>query len=54
MLSPKVKSLNYLNNILVRIEAHMAGVTEALMLNDQGYVAEGSADNVFIYKTESS
>lgn len=50
VLSPKVKSLNYLNNILVRIEAHMAGVTEALMLNDQGYVAEGSADNVFIYK----
>ncbi|MDM5320899.1 branched-chain-amino-acid transaminase [Bacillus pumilus] len=49
-LSPKVKSLNYLNNILVRIEAHMAGVSEALMLNDQGYVAEGSADNVFIYK----
>lgn len=50
VLSPKVKSLNYLNNILVRIEAHMAGVSEALMLNDQGYVAEGSADNVFIYK----
>ncbi|WP_345821799.1 branched-chain-amino-acid transaminase [Bacillus pumilus] len=50
VLSPKVKSLNYLNNILVRIEAHIAGVSEALMLNDQGYVAEGSADNVFIYK----
>ncbi|MES1035230.1 branched-chain-amino-acid transaminase [Bacillus pumilus] len=50
VLSPKVKSLNYLNNILVRIEAHMADVSEALMLNDQGYVAEGSADNVFIYK----
>ncbi|XNN68316.1 branched-chain-amino-acid transaminase [Bacillus pumilus] len=50
VLSPKVKSLNYLNNILVRIEAHMAGVSEALMLNDQGYVAEGSANNVFIYK----
>ncbi|WP_282059130.1 branched-chain-amino-acid transaminase [Bacillus pumilus] len=50
VLSPKVKSLNYLNNILVRIEAHMAGVSEALMLNDQGYVAEGSADNVFVYK----
>ncbi|MDA7027572.1 branched-chain-amino-acid transaminase [Bacillus sp. CLL-7-23] len=50
VLSPKVKSLNYLNNILVRIEAQIAGVSEALMLNDQGYVAEGSADNVFIYK----
>ncbi|MCD7032873.1 branched-chain-amino-acid transaminase [Metabacillus sp. GX 13764] len=50
VLSPKVKSLNYLNNVLVKIEAHLANVTEALMLNDQGYVAEGSADNVFIYK----
>ena len=50
VLSPKVKSLNYLNNILVRIEANLAGVSEALMLNDQGYVAEGSADNVFIIK----
>ncbi|MFC3883122.1 branched-chain-amino-acid transaminase [Bacillus songklensis] len=50
VLSPKVKSLNYLNNVLVKIEAHLAGVSEALMLNDQGYVAEGSADNVFILK----
>lgn len=50
VLSPKVKSLNYLNNILVKIEANLAGVSEALMLNDQGYVAEGSADNVFIVK----
>ncbi len=50
VLSPKVKSLNYLNNILVKIEAGLAGVSEALMLNDQGYVAEGSADNVFIVK----
>jgi branched-chain amino acid aminotransferase len=48
MLNPKVKSLNYLNNILVKLEANLAGVHEALMLNDQGYVAEGSADNVFI------
>ncbi|MCH1627611.1 branched-chain-amino-acid transaminase [Fredinandcohnia quinoae] len=50
VLSPKVKSLNYLNNILVKLEAHLANVSEALMLNDQGYVAEGSADNVFIIK----
>ncbi|PLR93678.1 branched-chain-amino-acid transaminase [Bacillus sp. T33-2] len=50
VLSPKVKSLNYLNNVLVRIEAHLANVSEALMLNDQGYVAEGSADNIFIIK----
>lgn len=51
VLSPKVKSLNYLNNVLVKIEAHLANVKEALMLNDQGYVAEGSADNIFIVKT---
>ncbi|MDX8359385.1 MULTISPECIES: branched-chain-amino-acid transaminase [Bacillaceae] len=50
VLSPKVKSLNYLNNILVKIEAHLANVSEALMLNDQGYVSEGSADNIFIVK----
>ncbi len=50
VLSPQVKSLNYLNNILVRIEAKLVGVQEALMLNDQGYVAEGSGDNVFIVK----
>ncbi|MBO0995077.1 branched-chain-amino-acid transaminase [Bacillus sp. SD088] len=49
-LSPMVKSLNYLNNVLVKIEASLAGVSEALMLNDQGYVAEGSADNIFIVK----
>ncbi len=48
VLSPKVKSLNYLNNILVKLEASLAGVSEALMLNSEGYVAEGSADNVFI------
>ncbi|MFZ4450584.1 branched-chain-amino-acid transaminase [Salibacterium aidingense] len=50
VLSPKVKSLNYLNNILVKIEASLAGVSEALMLNDEGYVAEGSADNIFILR----
>lgn len=50
VLTPQVKSLNYLNNILVRIEAKLAGVQEALMLNEQGYVAEGSGDNVFIVK----
>lgn len=50
VLSPMVKSLNYLNNILVKMEANLAGAHEALMLNDQGYVAEGSADNIFIVK----
>lgn len=50
VLSPQVKSLNYLNNILVKLEAKQAGVDEALMLNDQGYVTEGSGDNIFIIK----
>ncbi|CAM3946908.1 branched-chain-amino-acid transaminase [Alkalicoccus chagannorensis] len=50
VLSPQVKSLNYLNNVLVKLEANQAGVDEALMLNDQGYVTEGSADNIFIVK----
>lgn len=49
-LNPKIKSLNYLNNILVKIEANLAGVSEALMLNSEGYVAEGSGDNIFIIK----
>lgn len=50
VLSPKTKSLNYLNNVLVKIEANQAGVGESLMMNDQGYVAEGSSDNIFIVK----
>lgn len=49
-LDPQIKSLNYLNNILVKIEANRAGVLEAIMLNAQGYVAEGTGDNVFIVK----
>ncbi|WP_153461840.1 branched-chain-amino-acid transaminase [Sediminibacillus terrae] len=52
VLSPQIKSLNYLNNILVKLEANQAGVDEALMLNDQGYVTEGSADNVFVVKDD--
>jgi branched-chain amino acid aminotransferase len=47
-LPPTVKSLNYLNNILAKIEAKQAGALEAIMLNAQGYVAECTADNVFI------
>ncbi len=47
-LSPAVKSLNYLNNIFARLEASMAGASEAIMLNEQGYVAECSGDNIFI------
>lgn len=47
-LPPTVKSLNYLNNILGKIEAKQFGALEAIMLNDQGYIAECTADNVFI------
>ena len=49
-LDPRIKSMNYLNNVLVKIEAAQAGVLEALMLNQQGYVCEGSGDNVFVVK----
>jgi len=48
VLSPKIKSLNYLNNILAKIEARQAGVIEAIMLNHLGFVAECTGDNVFI------
>lgn len=50
VLSPKLKSLNYLNNILVKIEAHLSGASEAMMMNNEGYVAECTADNIFIVK----
>jgi branched-chain amino acid aminotransferase len=49
-LNPAVKSLNYLNNVMARIEANLAGADEALMLNDNGNVAECTADNVFVIK----
>src|SRR5947209_7776175 len=49
-LNPAVKSLNYLNNVMARIEANQAHADEALMLNDEGNVAECTADNVFIVK----
>jgi branched-chain amino acid aminotransferase len=48
MVSPQVKSLNYLNNILAKIEGHQAGCIEVLMLNTKGEVAECSGDNIFI------
>lgn len=47
-LSPRIKSLNYLNNIMAKIEASDAGVPEAIMLNGEGNVAECTADNIFI------
>jgi branched-chain amino acid aminotransferase len=49
-LSPRVKSLNYLNNILAKIEAIRGGCLEALMLNHKGEVAECTGDNVFVLK----
>lgn len=49
-VNPAIKSLNYLNNILAKIEANIAGVEEAIMLNAQGYVAECTGDNIFIVK----
>jgi len=50
-LSPQIKSLNYLNAILARIEANHAGVEEALMLNQQGFITEGTVDNIFIVRS---
>jgi len=52
-LDPRIKSLNYLNNILAKIEAKRAGVPEAVMLNHYGRVAECTADNIFIVKNGS-
>lgn len=46
-LSPAVKSLNYLNNILAKMEVNRAGLHEGLMLNHEGYVAEATGDNIF-------
>jgi branched-chain amino acid aminotransferase len=49
-LNPAVKSLNYLNNVMARIEANLARADEALMLNDHGFIAECTADNIFVIK----
>jgi branched-chain amino acid aminotransferase len=49
-LSPRIKSLNYLNNIMAKIEGLQAGCVEALMLNHKGEVAECTGDNIFIVK----
>ena len=51
-LNPAIKSLNYLNNILAKIEANNAGVEEAVMLNAEGFVAECTGDNLFIVKND--
>jgi branched-chain amino acid aminotransferase len=49
-LNPKIKSLNFLNNILAKIEAKEADAFEAIMLNSQGYLAEGTITNIFFIK----
>ena len=49
-VNPRIKSLNYLNNILAKIEGKQAGVVEVLMLNAEGYVVECSGDNIFFVK----
>lgn len=49
-LSPMIKSLNYLNNVMARLEALHAGAEEGLMLNEQGFIAECTADNIFTFK----
>ena len=51
-LSPAIKSLNYLNNILAKIEGNLYGAQESIMLNQQGFVAECTADNIFVIKQD--
>lgn len=46
-VNPRIKSLNYLNNIMAKIEANISGVPEAIMLNQEGYVTECTGDNIF-------
>jgi branched-chain amino acid aminotransferase len=52
-VNPRIKSLNYLNNILAKIEAINAGCMEAVMLNSQGAVAEATGDNIFVVRGNS-
>jgi branched-chain amino acid aminotransferase len=49
-LSPAIKSLNYLNNIMAKIEGNLYGAQESILLNQQGFVAECTADNIFVIK----
>jgi branched-chain amino acid aminotransferase len=49
-VNPAIKSLNYLNNVMAKIEANLAGCEEAIMLNSEGFVAECTGDNLFIVK----
>lgn len=52
-INPRIKSLNYLNNVLAKIEALNSGVMECVMLNPQGYVAEASGDNIFTVRDKT-
>ena len=49
-VNPQMKSLNYLNSIMAKLEAKLAGVEEAIMINNEGYVAEATGDNIFIIR----
>jgi branched-chain amino acid aminotransferase len=51
-LSPAIKSLNYLNNIMAKIEGNLYGAQESIMLNHEGFVAECTADNIFVIKQD--
>lgn len=50
VLDARIKSLNYLNNVMAKIQANIAGMDEAIMLNAAGFITEGSADNIFVVK----
>ncbi len=50
VLDPRIKTLNYLNNIMAKIEAKQSGALEALILNREGFIAECTADNIFMVK----
>ncbi|MFQ5454760.1 MAG: branched-chain-amino-acid transaminase [Nitrospirota bacterium] len=52
-LNPKIKSTNMINNILAKIEAKALGVYEGIMLNNEGYIAEGTISNIFMVKDET-
>jgi branched-chain amino acid aminotransferase len=49
-VDPRIKSLNYLKNILAKIDAQQAGAQEAILLNDEGFIAECTADNLFVVR----
>lgn len=52
-INPMIKSLNFLNNILAKVEAKERGAYEAIMLNSEGFIAEGTISNIFFFKDEA-